>query len=157
MHTAQHLVSGCLSGDLVRDRTIILVTHHITLCLPISSYLVELSQGAVLRHGSIESLREMGLLQKAIEAEDTAPTAIKEEEEAISGPENEADKLLKDPHPGPLKSGKLIAAEARAEGRVSLRTYLTYIRAAGSLSWLLTLILMLAIRLINILAQVRSI
>lgn len=151
MHTAQHIVNRCLSGELARDRTVILVTHHISLCLPIANYLVELSHGRILRRGSISSLREMGLLQQAIDSEDLALEDDKEE--AVDSTENEMDQLSKPLARRPLSNGKLIEAEARAEGRVSLRTYLIYIWAAGIFCWILTVLLMLLIRLINIANQ----
>ncbi|KAK7058500.1 hypothetical protein VNI00_002134 [Paramarasmius palmivorus] len=153
MHTAQHLVEKCLSSELMRGRTVILVTHHISLCLPISSYLVELSHGSVIRQGPIESFEENELKQ-VIETEDK-PYAV--EHEGVATPSessiiNEAD-LGKDRPPKQKRirsNGKLVEMEARAEGRVSLRTYLTYIRAAGSWTWILTFLLMLLIRGINI-------
>ncbi|KAJ4485740.1 P-loop containing nucleoside triphosphate hydrolase protein [Lentinula aciculospora] len=156
MHTAQHLVNNCLSSELVRGRTIILVTHHIGLCLPISSYLVELSHGTVIRKGPIQEF-ENKVLQDVIENEDE-PFA-KEDSEALPLQVNEADVLLGGNEflQQPTlesKHGKLIDAEARAEGRVSLKTYLTYIKAAGVMSWIFTLLLMLAIRAINIGNQV---
>jgi ABC-type multidrug transport system ATPase subunit len=141
----------------MRGRTVILVTHHISLCLPISSYLVELSHGSVIRQGPIESFEENELKQ-VIETEDK-PYAV--EHEGVATPSessilNEAD-MGKDKLPKPKRTrsdGKLIEMEARAEGRVSLRTYLTYIRAAGSWTWILTFLLMLLIRGINIGNQV---
>ncbi|KAJ7651661.1 hypothetical protein DFH06DRAFT_1270538 [Mycena polygramma] len=155
MHTATHIVQNCLTGTFARDRTIILVTHHITLCLPIANYLVELNQGRVLRQGSIKSFEESGVLQKVVETEDYG--FQEEEEEVIAVPaDNEADSVSSEVQPTKKarSNGKLIEAEARAEGRVSWRTYMTYIRAAGLPSWILTLLLMLLIRLINIGNQV---
>ncbi|KAJ7492339.1 P-loop containing nucleoside triphosphate hydrolase protein [Mycena latifolia] len=153
MHTAQHIVANCLTGFFARDRTIILVTHHISLCLPVANYLVELAEGHVLRHGTIKSLEESGILQKVVDDDQ----AFQDQQDDITVPaDNEAD--LDSQEPVPVKrarsDGKLIAAEARAEGRVSWRTYLTYIRAAGVFSWILTLVLMLLIRGINITNQV---
>ncbi|RDB29359.1 ATP-dependent bile acid permease [Hypsizygus marmoreus] len=149
MHTAQHLVAKCLAGDLARDRTIILVTHHISLCLPVASYLVELSQGKVLRQGSIQELEDLNILQTVIEQEDLP-------NDAPHTPENEADapKGISVKPAQQASNGKLIEAEARAEGRVSLRTYVTYIRAAGILSWILMIVIMLLLRAINIGNQV---
>lgn len=158
MHTAQHLVTHCLSGELARNRTIILVTHHISLCLPVASHIVELGHGKVLREGSVKKFEESGTLQKVVEEEDEPfPSETEDDSPALAG-ENEADTLLKDivsPRTRKIGNGKLIEAEARAEGRVSLQTYLTYIRAAGLLSWALILILMLFIRFINIGNQVQ--
>ncbi|KAF9469837.1 P-loop containing nucleoside triphosphate hydrolase protein [Collybia nuda] len=151
MHTAQHIVSKCLKGDLVRGRTVILITHHISLCLPMSSYLVELSHGEVLHQGTIEELQQFGLLQNVIAREDEPPIQVQDPQT----PDNEADGDGVDVRVSKkLGSGKLVDAESRAEGRVSWRTYITYIRATGFFSWFLTVVLMLLIRFINIGNQV---
>lgn len=157
MHTAQHIVAQCLSGKLVSGRTVLLVTHHVSLCLPIASHLLELSHGAVVRSDSVQTLKETGALEQVIQDEDD-PT-FPAEEEMPPAAENEADALLKDAKKGPprpIVGGKLIEVEARAEGRVSMRTYLTYIHAAGVFSWILTLAVMVLIRFINISVQVRE-
>ncbi|KAG7099723.1 hypothetical protein E1B28_001540 [Marasmius oreades] len=149
MHTAQHLVEKCFSGELIRGRTVILVTHHIGLCLPISSYLVELSHGVVIRQGPIDSFGHREL-QEVIETEDS-PFAEEKKVESSSLPENEADDgNTKGASNAGRSDGKLVEVEARAEGRVSLRTYVTYLRAAGVWTWVLTFFLMLTIRGINI-------
>ncbi|KAI0749685.1 P-loop containing nucleoside triphosphate hydrolase protein [Daedaleopsis nitida] len=160
LHTATHLVKNALSGSLARKRTIILVTHHISLCLPIAAYLVELSSGAVARSGSTTELRDRGELEKLVEAEDTGDEDTTEASSATATEvDNEADlgksisangkpQLL--PQEQLSKAGKLIDEESRAEGRVSLRTYWTYIKAAGVISWILTFTLMLLIRFINV-------
>ena len=153
MHTAQHLVHKCLTGDLARGRTIILVTHHVSTCLPAASYLVEISEGTILHEGTIPDLEERGLLVKVLEAE----------EEPFYDPQpvdqktfNEAD-ILPD-GTGQLQkqfgNGKLIEVEARAEGRVSVRSYVTYIRAAGLSAWFFTIVLLLVIQAITIGTQV---
>ncbi|KAK1234881.1 hypothetical protein PQX77_001975 [Marasmius sp. AFHP31] len=155
MHTAQHLVEKCFSSELMRGRTIVLVTHHISLCLPISSYLVELSHGKVIRQGRIDSF-EQRELQKVIETEDEP---FMEEEPVEAKPVlvelNEADEqdapaIKRTEDDSKRTKGKLVEVEARAEGRVSIHTYMTYIRAAGVWSWLMTLVLMLLIRGITI-------
>jgi ABC-type methionine transport system ATPase subunit len=166
MHTAQHIVEYCLKGDLMRDRTVILVTHHIKMCLPIASFLVELGDGQVKRSGTISELQATKQLPaSAFESDDDEEIRP----EATSPVENEADAIdasvmasnsVNQPQPAMQKSlvarGKLIEAEARAEGRVSVYTYLTYIRAAGWISWVFTLILMLLIRLFSIANDVRG-
>jgi ABC-type glutathione transport system ATPase component len=156
MHTAQHLVKHALSGPLSAGRTIILVTHHITLCLPVASYLVELSDGKIVHAGTIEDLRDRNLLQKVVEVEDHPQSPVNKRCEV---PEvNEADLvngtngIAKQKQP--MSNGKLVEAEARAEGRVSVHSYLTYFRAAGLVSWVASLWLLLQMRLIGIGVQV---
>ncbi|KAF9270717.1 pleiotropic drug resistance ABC transporter [Marasmius fiardii PR-910] len=152
MHTAQHLVVKCFSGELMRGRTVILVTHHLGLCLPISSYLVEISHGTVLRQGPIDSFGQREI-QEVIEAEDE-PFIEEKADESNALPENEADDVKDKAASKPRRAdGKLVEVEARAEGRVSLRTYMTYMRAAGIWTWALTFLLMLMIRGINIANQ----
>ncbi len=158
MHTAQHLVQNCLSGNLAKGRTIILVTHHIGLCLPITSHIIELSHGKVLQQGSVQELEDRGVLHKVIDTEDQPFTSDENLEPSATTAVNEADEVNNDTEPRKPQpksgNGKLIQVEARAEGRVSWRTYLTYIRAAGIISWILTVSLMLLIRSINIGNQV---
>jgi len=171
MHTAQYLVAT-LSGPLCKGRTIILVTHHISLCLPISSFLVELFQGSVRRSGSIEELRKNGYLKELIEREDLVPEAYQPAHEfpttsskSKPTPDNEPDVLAGTPpereDTSPVlnqeqsrKKGKLVEAEERAEGRVLYRTYWTYVRAAGVWTWMVTVFLMIFIRLVTVLNQV---
>lgn len=151
MHTVQHLVKHALNGELASKRTIVLVTHHIRLCLPIAAYIVELADGKVLRQGTPKDLRHFGMLDKLVTEEDQAKGD--EGDAPISQPqENEADaaKVKPSGHGKNLTNGKLVEKEARAEGRISYRTYLTYLRAARMSSWIITFVLMLAIRAIDI-------
>ncbi|KAF8641091.1 hypothetical protein AX17_000734 [Amanita inopinata Kibby_2008] len=151
MHTAQHLADNCLRGLLVRDRTIILVTHHIGLCHPIASYFVELEHGRLARQGPTSQDFLDGHLPQNVNT-GNHKEVTREEFETV---ENEADVLRNGKDQVKKRGdGKLIEAEARAKGQVSWRTYYTYIRAAGFYCWLFTLILLVLIRLINIGNQV---
>jgi len=155
MHTVQHLVNKCLTGDLARGRTIIVVTHHIAICLPAAFYLLELDKGTILQQGTIPELKERGLLIKVMKAEEEPFFDPPSQEPKTF---NEAD-ILEDGtvrhQQRQLSDGKLIEAEARAEGRVSARSYITYIRAAGLFAWFLTIVLLLVIQAINVGNQVR--
>ena len=44
-HTAHHLYYECLKGDLMRGRTVILVSHHVQLTAPGAAYVVSLENG----------------------------------------------------------------------------------------------------------------
>ncbi|PSR81584.1 hypothetical protein PHLCEN_2v6350 [Hermanssonia centrifuga] len=115
---------------------------------------VELSFGDVLHWGTIQSLQERGQLQQLVAAEDIKDDNLPDTEAVTL--ENEADLAAGMQVTNPIRkpsSGKLVEAEARAEGRVSLRSYLTYIRAAGIIAWILTLLLVIQMRLINIAVQ----
>lgn len=135
----------------MRDRTVILVTHHITLCLSAAAYILEISRGKVARQGLVKELQALGQLQTVIQAEDAVEAKGAIDTDTAQTPENEADALCpnKDAR-SKISSGKLVEAEARAEGQVSLSTYLTYIRAAGWTTWIFSIVFMLLIRLIDI-------
>jgi ABC-type multidrug transport system ATPase subunit len=140
-------------GNLCRDRTIILVTHHVALCLPTASYLVEISQGKVLYQGTIQDLRAQGILQKVIEQEnEDFPKALPDQE-----PEKSVEERAKAKLESVKSDGKLIDDEFRAAGRISMQTYWTYIRAAGLHCFFLTVLLLLLGDLSGIATQVSSI
>lgn len=151
MHTARHIFEHCLAptADLVRGRTIILVTHHVSLCLPATGYLVELDRGRVVRQGTVEDLRRQGHLSHVIEQEDLSESSAASIQtkvtETLVNDADGGDTSPMDAKP-PLSptAGKLVDAEARAEGRVSYRTYLLYVRSAGWISWVLTLLLLVS-------------
>ncbi|KAJ2921432.1 hypothetical protein H1R20_g15658, partial [Candolleomyces eurysporus] len=151
MHTAQHIVKNCFSGPLSEGRTIILVTHHITLCVPSAAYLVELKEGKILHQGTTEELRSRGLLQAIVEEEEKP---FQEASSSHAPTDVNVDESKGFAAARPSGNGKLVEAEHRAEGRVSLRTYLTYIRAAGVSCWIVTFLLLVIIRVINIVNQV---
>lgn len=148
MHTASHLVHNCLGSELARGRTIILVTHHVSLCLPVASYLLKLGHGRVIHQGTITELKEQGILARVVESDDEDPQdnrgALSLERSRGPAPDNRDG------------DGKLIDDEQRAEGRVSLRSYLTYMRAGGMASWILTIMLMLSNRIIDVANMVCS-
>ncbi|OCK87864.1 ABC bile acid transporter [Cenococcum geophilum 1.58] len=55
-HTAQHLCKHVLGGPLVKSRTLILVSHHLSLCAPHADYIVSLT-----RHGKYKAGPATGL------------------------------------------------------------------------------------------------
>jgi ABC-type nitrate/sulfonate/bicarbonate transport system ATPase subunit len=65
VHTAQWIVDKCLGGDLISNRTVILVTHNVMLAKTVAHYLVALGQdGAVLSQGPVDRvLREKEVLK----------------------------------------------------------------------------------------------
>lgn len=155
MHVASHIYDRCITGQILKGRTVILVTHHLSLCLTKANYLVELANGHVIRQGAVEDLRTAGEL-KEIQAEMPAQTEeVGATEETLLI--NEADQVsgTTTPYKSRSKSkGKLVTAEVRAEGRIKLSTYKTYLKAGGWSLWIITLALLLSLRGVAILNQV---
>jgi energy-coupling factor transporter ATP-binding protein EcfA2 len=117
MHTAAHLLEHALSGELAQGRTVILVTHHVRLCLAHAAYVVELGDGQIQRAGTPNELDYLGLLEAVIEDEDLVEEAqvgtIEPTQEEFQ--ESDVQDSLRPTRI--ITNGKLVEEEARAEGR----------------------------------------
>ncbi|TIA94369.1 hypothetical protein E3P81_00118 [Wallemia ichthyophaga] len=60
--TGQNLLKNALLGPLMRNRTVILVTHHVAMCAAKASYVVFLRDGLVDGAGTPVELQKQGLL-----------------------------------------------------------------------------------------------
>jgi ABC-type multidrug transport system fused ATPase/permease subunit len=140
-HTAQAIASGCLQGPLLQDRTVILVTHHVNLCLQAAQFVVSLKDGRVEQACSAAGLRVSGM-----------PTTQLPETEKVSAPPRGSsieDKRI-DAAEGRVR--KIYEDEHRAVGRVAMSHYrLLFEAAGGRWYWLIFGIIFLSARLIDIL------
>lgn len=68
-HTAEHIVRNCLQGPLMKNRCIVLVTHHVELVTPIAFHAIKIEEGRIVASGSPQELRTAGLLQDLAELE----------------------------------------------------------------------------------------
>jgi ABC-type transport system involved in cytochrome bd biosynthesis fused ATPase/permease subunit len=70
-HVGKEIYENALMGELSKGRTRILVTHHVSLCLPRAKYAARLGARGTLDHaGLTEHLRETGSLTEILNAED---------------------------------------------------------------------------------------
>jgi ABC-type multidrug transport system ATPase subunit len=145
-HTAHHLYHECIKGDLLQGRTVILVSHHVQLCVSGSSYIVALDNGRVQFEGSREAFQSYGVMRTLVQS--TIEPGDQKEEQAIeelsdtfrdteSDPNSETATLAatsppKKPATAPGGARKVVEEETRAVGRVSKDIWLTYVRACGS-------------------------
>lgn len=122
VHTAKWIVDKCFQGELVRGRTVILVTHNVVLAAPIASFAVELnSDGKVHRQGT-DMFGQREFLQSDVEHTKT------DSEDTKPNPTNDPSK------------GQLILAEEIAIGRVSWKAIKLYSdNFGGALFWLFSL------------------
>jgi len=151
-HTAKHLFTHCLMGDLLKHRTRILVTHYVALTSKGASYIVVLENGRVVGEGPVaEVLRQKSATNVLMEDESTdlkdADKESKEERHthAASGsastltaehaPSASEATLVADDSKSDetkvAKSGKLIMTEERVEGSVGWPVYKLYLSACG--------------------------
>ncbi|KAL1697496.1 P-loop containing nucleoside triphosphate hydrolase protein [Schizophyllum commune] len=122
VHTAKWIVDKCLVGDLVKGRTVILVTHNVALTRPIAAYAVALhTDGCVSSHGTTQEVfaHEPELVQE--EKEEQA--AIEKAEEIVD------DSATPEDHAAPKSDGKLIVAEEIETGHLSWSALKLYLSA----------------------------
>ncbi|KAI1092288.1 P-loop containing nucleoside triphosphate hydrolase protein [Rostrohypoxylon terebratum] len=65
-HTAKWIFTKCIKGELMKNRTCILITHNTTLCAPSSEYVVLLDNGRVDAQGKAEEVIASGKLGEEI-------------------------------------------------------------------------------------------
>ncbi|KAI5825519.1 hypothetical protein K523DRAFT_323377 [Schizophyllum commune Tattone D] len=122
VHTAKWIVDKCLVGDLVKGRTVILVTHNVALTRPIAAYAVALhTDGCVSSHGTTQEVfaHEPELVQEEKEEQAT----IEKAEEIVD------DSATPDDHAAPKSDGKLIVAEEIETGHLSWSALKLYLSA----------------------------
>lgn len=66
-HTGRHVYEHALTGELGQNRTRILVTHHVALCLPRTDYLLLLENGCVKYAGTIDELKKSNHLEDILQ------------------------------------------------------------------------------------------
>ncbi|KAJ6497544.1 multidrug resistance-associated ABC transporter [Mycena sanguinolenta] len=55
-HTATHIVHKCLAGDMVLGRTVLLVTHNVSLASRIANFIVVLGSDGSIQHGPVDQV-----------------------------------------------------------------------------------------------------
>ncbi|KII86381.1 hypothetical protein PLICRDRAFT_56093 [Plicaturopsis crispa FD-325 SS-3] len=141
VHTSKWIVEKCFSGDLVRGRTIILVTHNVALVSPIAGYVVSMGpDGKVISQGTVADVFASDVLFSAEYTEDQVVEGdmknhadvgeLEDGETRQTGAHAEAD-------------GKLIAAEEIEVGHVDWPALELFFSSVGGTHvacfWVLTL------------------
>jgi ABC-type protease/lipase transport system fused ATPase/permease subunit len=140
-HVGKQIFEKGLTGDLMRGRTRILVTHHLKLCISQAAYAVFLSNGSIENAGAVTELQERGILERIIaSAEEGAQEAeeqIQEEELELrrtttrdSNMSPHADHSVDAPS-GEPKARQFIQDEERERGAVKWSIYKAYLKASG--------------------------
>ncbi|KAI0941922.1 hypothetical protein AcV7_002478 [Taiwanofungus camphoratus] len=120
VHTARWIVEKCFKGDLIRGRTVILVTHNIAMAIPISEFVVSLgTDGRILSQGG---------LSNALAKDDKLAAAVAEEIKEIEKAEEEVDQIIPEVKQA---DGKLIVAEEISEGHVSWQALKLFFTSLG--------------------------
>ncbi|KAF8956143.1 P-loop containing nucleoside triphosphate hydrolase protein [Flammula alnicola] len=126
VHTAKWIVDKCFLGDLIKGRTVLLVTHNVSMAAPISEFVVSLgSDGQIISQGTISDALAKNLKLKLEVAKDNE---IKEKAEEVIDDGQEAE-VRKE------SEGKLIVEEESGEGHISWESIKMYLVALGGRHW----------------------
>ncbi|KAJ6508402.1 hypothetical protein C8R45DRAFT_967292 [Mycena sanguinolenta] len=119
VHTAQWIVEKCLGGDLIQNRTVILVTHNVALTRPIADFVVSFgADGRIRSQGTISDLTKRGSLA----------VQIRQDQQVLDKTQQEVDTEAPVAEPA---QGKLILAEEIQLGHVSNSSLKMYFSAMG--------------------------
>lgn len=123
----------------MQERTVILVSHHVQLCVPGASYIVALDNGRVQFEGSRDSFQNSAVLKTLVhsmepaDGKDQIAEVLEEKVEADQASESSSTiassaevKAEKKP------PRKLVEEEKRAVGRIGRDIWATYIWACGN-------------------------
>lgn len=125
--TSSHIVEKCFGGPLLRDRTVLLVTHHAELMLGLVSQTIHIVNGCanVLDHAFSPPSSEDSL-------SDEAPKKSEELQVDLAAPE------------------KFIEEEFRAHGGVKTSVYWQYVRAGRLYWWAILICFMIIYRVVGV-------
>ncbi|CAG8909403.1 unnamed protein product [Penicillium egyptiacum] len=164
-HTGRHVFEHALTGELGKNRTRILVTHHVALCLPRTDYSVLLENGRIKYAGTIDDLKESHQLEDILREEQAAEqadiVADGQDREFLNDEETTLQKVISNTshhNPSTATNGqasngngiatarqtptpkKFVEDEKRETGSVRLAVYLAFLNKGGSVVyWLVTL------------------
>ncbi|KAF8876209.1 multidrug resistance-associated ABC transporter [Gymnopilus junonius] len=121
VHTSAWIIDQCFRGDLIKDRTILLVTHNIALASPVAEFVVSIGlDGRVQSQGT-----EIAL---ALAKNPTLAAEAEEDREVTEIAKEEIDTPEAKPKPA---DGKLVIAEEINVGHVTWRSVKLLITSLG--------------------------
>ncbi|KAJ6462020.1 hypothetical protein C8R47DRAFT_1225647 [Mycena vitilis] len=121
VHTSKWIVDKCLRGDLIRGRTVVLVTHNVAMAKPLAKYVISMGiDGRIHSHSSIS---------EALATDEVLAQELSKDQEILEKKVDEVDAPL--PPAEKKTDGKLIVAEEIEEGHVSWHALKLYFKALG--------------------------
>ncbi|KAH8908388.1 P-loop containing nucleoside triphosphate hydrolase protein [Coniochaeta sp. PMI_546] len=141
-HTAQWIFNNCIMGPLMMNRTCIMVTHNIPLCVPSADYVVTMSNGRVVSKGTPEELIAAGKFGEDIQRSrpgsvhatsrvpSRVPSSVGEEDTLVNSESSANDTA---PKAGEAKKGVVKDAmeEEKAVGAVKWAVMKIYLLSMG--------------------------
>ncbi|KAG6999441.1 ATP-dependent bile acid permease [Physcia stellaris] len=149
-HTRLHLYEHGLTGPLAENRTTILATHHLSLCLPHAAICVILEDGALKFAGSVETLKRTENLARMVSfsCSPDADNTTSQEDKHILGNLPAAPGTPVAAQSSQLSrvdGGSEHKEEKRTRGSTPLSVYTTYLTKGKQLPlWILALLIYIA-------------
>ncbi|CAE6487644.1 unnamed protein product [Rhizoctonia solani] len=134
VHTSRWIVDNCFRGDLITDRTILIVTHNVAMVSEVADFVVSLgSNGRIVSQGYVsEVIRTNARFRAEVEKEKQIEEAT-QTVEALDSTEEKLERIKK-------TDGKLIVEEEVAIGHVGWPSLKLFLLSFGSFwFWLLCL------------------
>lgn len=126
-HTSRWIVDECFKGDLMRGRTVILVTHNLALVAPLASLIVSVNSTGEVRCQDSAGIHETATPPHADDRSSRRSSTL-----GFSGVDNAGDRLL----PPSREDSKLVMPEEKSLGRINRKAYKMYLGAMGGvLHW----------------------
>lgn len=143
-HTAQWIFDNCITGELMANRTCILVTHNTGLCLASAEHVVVMSNGRVVNQGSGKQISEAVQISKnAFQDGNSTNMQVRNKspnhDMTTNQPNDEVNTFSDQPDCASNEdTTNKMNEEQKADGKVSWRVYRTYLRAfGGTWFWLI--------------------
>jgi ABC-type multidrug transport system fused ATPase/permease subunit len=164
-HTAKWIFEEALLGPLMHNRTCILVTHSVSLCLPHADFAVVMDNGRVAVQGSSNDVIQSGKLAEHLaQSGHTSRNASRVPSETVPGDtggslQTALTKTITtgtiDEEGGPKNGPKKSQEETKQQGSVKMATMFMYFAAMGSwIYWTTAAFVFVAQQLISILTNV---
>ncbi|KAI9506378.1 P-loop containing nucleoside triphosphate hydrolase protein [Coemansia spiralis] len=165
-HTGKHILMECLLNrtSLMQGRTCILVTHHVSMCLPFAQFLVVMKDGRISLKGTPAELHTQSTLSSDAFSKDGGATEdylAKAVNDTKCEDEYNLERLQRIAQQKGLGSnsdlstlqGILVRDEEREEGFTKVEVWKTYIAACGNKTFWISSILLLAVWQVALIAQ----
>jgi len=140
-HVGRDIYDNALMGELSANRTRVLATHHVSLCLPRAEYAVKLSaRGSLEFAGSVKELQSTEGFEESLKTEESSEREERSEENPLNADDpkmNGAPNTTQETK----KPKKLVEDEKRETGNVKKAVYTAYLNATGGVPfWVCVLI-----------------
>ncbi|KAF8443446.1 hypothetical protein BGX38DRAFT_1095677, partial [Terfezia claveryi] len=140
--TIKTVVQKCITGEVLRDRTVVLVTHHVSLVAASAHQIVVLNDGSLVSAGPpalFPDLLSSDKTENIEVAEAEVITRMAAESLALNGVSHDLTVPTMQDKTSSRK-GKLVLEEERAVGRVPKKLVMEYLQQMGGPFMLLLLI-----------------